>query len=75
MSNMSYCRFHNTNIDLADCLAAINDGDELSENEFDACKRMFERFIEFCIIHGIIEEDGELDARLEDFFNTVICRE
>lgn len=75
MSNMSYCRFRNTEIDLEDCLNAIEYGAELSESEFDACKEMFEKFINFCIEHDIIEEDGELDERLEDFFNTVICRE
>lgn len=75
MSNMSYCRFRNTEMDLEDCLNAIEYGDELSESEFDACKEMFEKFITFCIEHDIIEEDGELDDRLQDFFNTVICRE
>lgn len=31
MGNMSYCRFHNTDIDLNDCLWALEDNDELSE--------------------------------------------
>ena len=31
MGNMSYCRFHNTSIDLYDCLNALEDDDELSE--------------------------------------------
>ena len=30
MANMSYCRFQNTNIDLRDCLEALEDGSELS---------------------------------------------
>lgn len=33
MGNMSYCRFENTYKDLADCLGALKDGDQLSETE------------------------------------------
>jgi hypothetical protein len=37
---------------------------------------MFNMFIEFCTDEGIIEdEDGELDERLEDFFNGINARE
>ena len=76
MANMSYCRFHNTRIDLEDCLEALNDNEELSAEEFRACKRMFNMFIEFCVDEGIIEnEDGKLDERLEDFFNGINARE
>ena len=70
MANMSYCRFHNTNMDLRDCLEALEDGSELSTDEFIACKNMFRKFIDFCYDEGIIEdEDGELDDRLEEFFD------
>ena len=70
MANMSYCRFQNTNIDLRDCLEALEDGSELSTDEFIACKNMFRKFIDFCCDEGIIEdEDGELDDRLEEFFD------
>ena len=72
MGNMSYCRFHNTNIDLQDCLDTLNEGETLSKSEFLACKDMFERFIYFCCDEGIIEdENGELDDRLEEFFNGI----
>ena len=40
MSNMSYCRFHNTSIDLQDCYNALNDEEKLSVNEFRALKRL-----------------------------------
>lgn len=47
MANMSYCRFHNTASDLADCAAALDetdrDGDEaepLSRDEAQALKRL-----------------------------------
>lgn len=70
MANMSYCRFRNTNMDLVDCLSALEDGAELSTDEFIACKNMFRKFIDFCYDEGIVEdEDGELDDRLEEFFD------
>ena len=44
MSNMGYCRFHNTLSDLNDCLRAIQDGeaedDELSADEKYAKKQL-----------------------------------
>tara|TARA_R110000765_G_scaffold230132_4_gene333607 strand:+ start:6101 stop:6313 length:213 start_codon:yes stop_codon:yes gene_type:complete len=38
MSNMSYCRFQNTSIDLDDCVEAIRNQDltDLSKREMDA---------------------------------------
>ena len=69
MANMSYCRFHNTNIDLGDCLDALDDCEVLSKSEFDACKDLFRKFIDFCYNEGIIEDDnGDLDDKLEEFF-------
>lgn len=44
MSNMSYCRFHNTLLDLQDCSRALahgeGDDDELSLEEKVAKKRL-----------------------------------
>lgn len=47
MSNMSYCRFENTNIDLADCLDAVRamidkkaKDDQLSIREVRAAKEL-----------------------------------
>ena len=71
MANMSYCRFRNTMMDLDDCLESLEYGEELSNDEFDACERMFEKFIDFCIVQGIIEQDGEIDDRLKDFLNSL----
>lgn len=70
MGNMSYCRFRNTNIDLMDCLDSLRDGDKLSKEEFDACKQMFERFLDFCYDEGIVE-DYEIDEKLNEFFETI----
>lgn len=33
MANMSYCRFENTYSDLADCVGALEDCEELSNSE------------------------------------------
>ena len=71
MANMSYCRFRNTMMDLDDCLYALEDGEELSKDEFDACEMMFNKFINFCIDQGIIEQDGEIDDRLKDFLDSL----
>lgn len=72
MANMSYCRFRNTAMDLEDCLDTLRDGEEeLSNSEFNACKKMLRKFIDFCIDEGIIEEDGEIDDRLDDFFDSL----
>lgn len=39
MSNMSYCRFENTLVDLKDCYDHIQ-GEDLSETELKARKKM-----------------------------------
>jgi hypothetical protein len=49
MANMSYCRFENTYSDLADCVRALRNGEEISEDEMYYAKSMrslCERFIE-----------------------------
>ena len=42
MPNMSYCRFHNTRGDLADCVEALNDRETLSTSEAEEAKRLAE---------------------------------
>ena len=59
MANMSYCRFHNTNIDMNDCLEAIWDGETLSDSEFIACKNMFNNILEFFEDYDIAEVDWD----------------
>ena len=61
MANMSYCRWHNTRIDVADCLDSIDyfndyDNEKISAEEADNAKRMFRRFLDFCKDHEIVEE-------------------
>ena len=62
MSNMSYCRFQNTNKDLYDCVTALeemnNPGDDLSNEEYTALRSMFRN------CQAIIDMfDGELPQR------------
>lgn len=70
MANMSYCRFHNTKMDLDDCLDALREGDELSKEEFRKCKQMFKNFIAFLTDEGVVD-DYEIDDKLEEFFNSI----
>lgn len=72
MANMSYCRWHNTRLDLKDCLNAYHEMDELSEEEHRSAKRLFEMVCKFLEEEDVIEEYDlsnvfyELDAMLED---------
>lgn len=47
MANMSYCRFHNTRLDMSDCIYAIQDGQEISDEEKRYARRMFEEIADF----------------------------
>lgn len=64
MSNMSYCRFYNTRLDLGDCLDALCDEERLSEGEARAGRWMFAEFLDFCRENGIITDydAGEIEA-------------
>ena len=60
MSNMSYCRFQNTRLDLRDCKEALDDGEfeSLSGEELHAAKRLIAICQEIAIEYGdLIEED------------------
>lgn len=56
MANMSYCRFHNTRLDLGDCLDALSDGEHLSRSEKRSGCLMFNEFLDFCQNNGIIDD-------------------
>ena len=60
MANMSYCRFHNTLLDLHECYENMDDTD-LSEYEADARIRLIKLCME--IAEGYADE-VEDDARL-----------
>lgn len=74
MANMSYCRFHNTVIDLEDCINTLegyNEGElkDLSEDEKRAINKLLgsqlERLNE---IKDLIDEDyaGDVDKWIEE---------
>ena len=56
MTNMAYCRFHNTVIDLQDCLDSIINQDELSKEE----KQKRDELIELC--EELLEEVNQLKS-------------
>lgn len=64
MGNMSYCRFHNTSIDLDDCEEALFNEDPLSPSEIRSAKDL----IQSCI--RIAEEFGDVD--LDEHFENLI---
>lgn len=61
MINMSYCRFHNTNLALEECLEDLVNGQPLSEDELYECKSLFENVVDFL--------DGEFIEIDRDAFN------
>lgn len=61
MPNMSYCRFHNTVIDLADCRDAMQGADEYYQSPGDLSaeeREYMTRLIELCREIITIEERG-----------------
>ena len=71
MINMGYCRFNNTKLALDECLEALQEGNALSDAEFKKCKQMIKTFVIFLRDEGVIEDDGELDERMEEYFETI----
>ena len=72
MSNMSYCRFHNTDLDLRDCENELSEmietprGEQaLSDDELRAAKSLAVRC--FSIVRMLVENAGlELNAELRE---------
>lgn len=82
MSNMSYCRFRNTEKDLVDCKEALNSMvigvESLSEDELEAAKNLVTLCVEtvslVCEAAGIQFEEGVDDDRLLHTALTVFNR-
>lgn len=67
MSNMSYCRFYDTRVDLNDCPEAICQDEKLSVTETSAGQEMFRELLVFLRDYDII---GGYDPEvLEDLFD------
>lgn len=60
MANMSYCRFHNTRLDMDDCIEALKraewDDEKISKEEIRCCKMMFDTIIGYLDDEGLIDE-------------------
>lgn len=81
MSNMSYCRFENTNRDLEDCVEALETmirtkakGDQLSRDELSAAKALAARCL--AVVDMLAEYQGrsieDLDEhQLEDALDAI----
>jgi hypothetical protein len=52
MSNMSYCRFQNTVLDMEDCISVLNDSEELSDDEANAKDRLIQLCVDVACEHG-----------------------
>lgn len=70
MANMSYCRFHNTLIDLVDCEGALEDfldNDEKDAISSDSERSKAKQLIELC--HEIADnwDPEDIDAKAEYF--------
>lgn len=72
MANMSYCRFHNTEMDLRDCINALNNREELSMEEERAARRMIGMMVDFLVDQRIIGVEGcggyDTDVQIIDEF-------
>ncbi|URZ05964.1 hypothetical protein [Clostridium felsineum] len=68
MSNMSYCRFRNTEEDISDCIEALGEGNSLSKEEAVSAERMFNSVLEFFQDNRIIEnyDKEQLQKVIED---------
>ena len=55
MSNMSYCRFENTLIDLSDCLNSLEERNVSSDSERIKVKKMLNRICKFLESEGVIK--------------------
>ena len=57
---MSYCRFHNTTLDIDDCLAAIDEhwseNKKISKSELICLERLLEQAEEIIDLEGRIRE-------------------
>ena len=71
MPNMSYCRFHNTSLDLQDCVDAMEQAEtladlDLSQYEKDAYEEMRQLCKSFLMEYDRLS-DADFDAFLEDY--------
>jgi hypothetical protein len=73
MTNMSYCRFHNTYADLRDCYEHMLDklstgrpGGDSYDSEFTKRQKLIELCIRIADEFGVKDADGALTGNAED---------
>lgn len=71
MANMSYCRFHNTEMDMSDCIEALESGESLSESEARKCVRMFEEIVDYLYNEGIEIDDDAFEEWKDNIMNNI----
>lgn len=54
MANMSYCRFHNTNLDMQDCIGALEERSIESDEEKANATAMLKDTLDFLEREGVI---------------------
>lgn len=59
MINMSYCRFHNTNMAVCECIDALTENEALNADERIACINLFNNVINYLEDEGVIESDPD----------------
>jgi len=68
MGNMSYCKFRNTLNDLRECINAIEEREQLSEDEHQACSKMITEMTNFLENAGLAESTDDFD----ETYNTIL---
>ena len=68
---MSYCRFHNTNIDLDDCLNALLEDSGIGDSERKCGIDLFENFLNFCVESNVIDDydSNRVESLFEEMAN------
>ena len=55
MANMSYCMFNNTRLDMLDCIDALQEGYNISDEEKHKARMMFDEIATFMVECGAID--------------------
>lgn len=55
MASMSYCRFRNTEIEIDNCIEALEDRKIYSEEEKTTARRVLKKILNFCKSECIID--------------------
>jgi hypothetical protein len=71
MSNMSYCRFENTNSDVEDCFDAINNGVISSKSERKFAKEILRNMVAFLEENDIVDSHENTLLRINEIIDEI----